>query len=139
MDRTIKFLLGVIAASLVMLNLQLAGVSLVKEAHAERFTSEWDSVTRRLKAVQMDISTLSLSLLQLKKSSEEDRASTNRWRVLDRVLYQRTMCLDSPTCRQFSPHLNKKAIQRGLDDVDKGHPVPLYKLQMGLDQITGEE
>ena len=38
MDRTIKFLLGVIAASLLMLNLQLAGVSLVKDAHAE-----WDS------------------------------------------------------------------------------------------------
>jgi hypothetical protein len=34
MDRTIKLLLGVIAASLVMLNLQLAGVSLVKDAHA---------------------------------------------------------------------------------------------------------
>ena len=34
MDRTIKFLLGVIAASLLMLNLQLAGVSLVSEAHA---------------------------------------------------------------------------------------------------------
>jgi hypothetical protein len=34
MDRTIKFLLGVIAASLLMLNLQLAGVSLVKDAHA---------------------------------------------------------------------------------------------------------
>ncbi len=35
MDRTIKFLLGVIAASLLMLNLQLAGVSLVKDAHAQ--------------------------------------------------------------------------------------------------------
>ena len=34
MDRTIKFLLGVIAASLLMLNLQLAGGSLVKDAHA---------------------------------------------------------------------------------------------------------
>jgi hypothetical protein len=34
MDRTVKFLLFVIAASLVMLNLQLAGVGFVKEAHA---------------------------------------------------------------------------------------------------------
>jgi len=34
MDRTVKLLLGVIAASLLMLNLQLAGVSLVSEAHA---------------------------------------------------------------------------------------------------------
>lgn len=39
MDRTAKILLGVIAASLVLLNLQLAGVkledvSLVSEAHA---------------------------------------------------------------------------------------------------------
>ena len=32
MDRTIKFLLGIVAASLVMLNLQLAGVEFVKEA-----------------------------------------------------------------------------------------------------------
>jgi hypothetical protein len=40
MDRTIKFLLGVIAASLLMLNLQLAGVSLVKDAHAQ-----WSSST----------------------------------------------------------------------------------------------
>jgi len=35
MDRTIKFLLGVIAASLLMLNLQLAGGSLVKDAQAQ--------------------------------------------------------------------------------------------------------
>ena len=35
MDRTVKFLLFVIAASLVMLNLQLAGVGLVKDARAE--------------------------------------------------------------------------------------------------------
>ena len=35
MDRTLKFLLFVIASSLVMLNLQLAGVSLVRVAHAE--------------------------------------------------------------------------------------------------------
>jgi hypothetical protein len=36
MDRTVKFLLFVIAASLVMLNLQLAGVGLVGEARAGR-------------------------------------------------------------------------------------------------------
>ena len=35
MDRTVKILLGIVAASLVMLNMQLAGVSFVKEAHAE--------------------------------------------------------------------------------------------------------
>ena len=34
MDRTVKILLGMIAASLFMLNLQLAGVSLVSEANA---------------------------------------------------------------------------------------------------------
>ena len=32
MDRTVKILLGMIAASLFMLNLQLAGVSLVSDA-----------------------------------------------------------------------------------------------------------
>ncbi len=34
MDRTVKILLGMIAASLFMLNLQLAGFTLVKEAQA---------------------------------------------------------------------------------------------------------
>jgi hypothetical protein len=35
MDRTVKFLLGLIAFSLIALNLQLAGVKLVSEAHAQ--------------------------------------------------------------------------------------------------------
>ena len=34
MDRIIKLFLGMIAVSLIMLNLQLAGVSFVKEAQA---------------------------------------------------------------------------------------------------------
>ena len=34
MDRTVKFLLSLIALSLIMLNMQLAGVTLVREAHA---------------------------------------------------------------------------------------------------------
>jgi hypothetical protein len=50
MDRTIKCLLGVIAASLLMLNLQLAGGSLVKDAHAEwKGSGSWQSDSKILK------------------------------------------------------------------------------------------
>jgi hypothetical protein len=58
MDRTIKFLLGVIAASLLMLNLQLAGVSLVKDAHAELygFSSEFKNISGALNNIASSIS-----------------------------------------------------------------------------------
>ena len=41
MDRTVKILLAIIAFSLVSLNLQLAGVELVKEANAKVQSSDF--------------------------------------------------------------------------------------------------
>jgi len=82
MDRTIKFLLGVIAASLVMLNLQLAGVSLVSEAHARGVFDdsiplhlhpehEGEIFSQRLFRMKMerDIDALSQTVLQMALSS----------------------------------------------------------------------
>ena len=51
MDRTIKFLLGIVAASLVMLNLQLAGVEFVKEAHAELMSADVKGIESRLEDI----------------------------------------------------------------------------------------
>ena len=52
MDRSIKVLLGIIAASLVALNLQLAGVSLVGEAHAgELGMQDFEMITRGLSEI----------------------------------------------------------------------------------------
>ncbi len=51
MDRTIKFLLGIVAASLVMLNLQLAGVEFVKEAQAELMSADVKGIESRLEDI----------------------------------------------------------------------------------------
>ena len=51
MDRTIKFLLGIVAASLVMLNLQLAGVEFVKEAQAELMSSDVKGIESKLEDI----------------------------------------------------------------------------------------
>jgi hypothetical protein len=49
MDRTVKFLLGLIAFSLISLNLQLAGFELVGEAKAQYGSSvQLNGVERRL-------------------------------------------------------------------------------------------
>jgi len=40
--------LGIVAASLVMLNLQLAGVEFVKEAHAELMSSDVKGIESKL-------------------------------------------------------------------------------------------
>ena len=45
MDRTVKLLLAIIAFSLVSLNLQLAGVSLVSEAKAQKNSSASSDIT----------------------------------------------------------------------------------------------
>ena len=51
MDRTMKFLLGIVAASLVMLNLQLAGVEFVKEAQAELMSSDVKGIESKLEDI----------------------------------------------------------------------------------------
>ena len=66
MDRTIKLFLGVIAASLVLLNLQLAGVkledvSLVSEAHAELGRQEAGLLSDSLDGIASAIRTIECS------------------------------------------------------------------------------
>ncbi|MAI25305.1 MAG: hypothetical protein CMN75_04655 [Spirochaeta sp.] len=58
MDRTMKFLLGIVAASLVMLNLQLAGVEFVKEAHAELMSSDVQGIESKLEDIAKAIRSL---------------------------------------------------------------------------------
>ena len=105
MNRTIKFLLGVIAASLLMLNLQLAGVSLVKDAHAKDFTGD----IYQIKRIVMEINERERT-----EAHTEDAVSTVQ--SLQWIQQIVAMCLDSPTCRQFNPNLDKKMLQRLLDN-----------------------
>ena len=51
MDRTVKFLLGLIAFSLISLNLQLAGFELVGEAKAELNVQDFTMIKRELKGI----------------------------------------------------------------------------------------
>jgi len=46
-----KFLLGIVAASLVMLNLQLAGVEFVKEAQAELMSADVKGIESKLEDI----------------------------------------------------------------------------------------
>jgi len=48
MDRTVKFLLGLIAFSLISLNLQLAGFELVGEAKAELDSADIAGIRKHL-------------------------------------------------------------------------------------------
>ena len=58
MDRTVKILLGMIAASLFMLNIQLAGGSLVSEAHAELDASDARKISRSIDGVKHAINAI---------------------------------------------------------------------------------
>ena len=55
MDRTVKFLLGIIAASLILLNMQLAGVGFVKEAQAQIGALDLDGIETRLEGIKASI------------------------------------------------------------------------------------
>ena len=54
-DRTVKFLLRIIAASLVLLNMQLAGVGLVKEAQAQISALDLEGIETRLEGIKASI------------------------------------------------------------------------------------
>ena len=55
MDRTVKFLLGIIAASLILLNMQLAGVDFVKEAQVQIGALDLDGIETRLEGIKASI------------------------------------------------------------------------------------
>ena len=55
MDRTVKLLLGLIAFSLISLNLQLAGFELVGEAKAELDLVDHSMVSDRLRGIERAI------------------------------------------------------------------------------------
>ena len=55
MDRTVKFLLGLIAFSLISLNLQLAGFELVGEAKAEVGSTHIQQIANSLKGIERAI------------------------------------------------------------------------------------
>jgi hypothetical protein len=114
MDSTIKFLLGVIAASLVMLNLQLAGVSLVKDAHAEDSLSD---LAFTINLMARDVAAIRNSLpSQVEVVRTRAYASLARKSWAEQIL---PMCIDSPTCRHFNPHITKENLQKVLDNADQ--------------------
>ncbi len=61
MDRTVKFLLFVIAASLVMLNLQLAGVGLIREARADVSSTDMLNIENGLMSISNSIDRIDCS------------------------------------------------------------------------------
>ena len=61
MDRGIKMLLFVIAVSLIILNLQIAGVSFLPEAHAEIDSRDVSDVVRAIRTVGREIASAILN------------------------------------------------------------------------------
>ena len=55
MDRTIKILLGTIATSLILLNMQLAGIGVVNEAHAQIGALDLNGIETRLEGIKASI------------------------------------------------------------------------------------
>jgi len=67
MDRGIKFLLAVIAVSLIILNLQKASVSVLPEARAESF-DDYSAIERGLDSVEDGLNKCAEGLEEIAKS-----------------------------------------------------------------------
>jgi hypothetical protein len=93
MDRTIKCLLGVIAASLVMLNLQLAGVSLVKDAHAEDSLSD---LAFTIKLMARDVKDTKAELVAIRDGVDSVRITTY------------LLCTEVKGCREATLDIHKE-------------------------------
>ena len=68
MDRTVKLLLAIIAFSLVSLNLQLAGVSLVSEAKAELNGLDLMGISLSIDSIAGGIDSVATNLGDLKNT-----------------------------------------------------------------------
>ena len=68
MDRTVKILLAIIAFSLVSLNMQLAGLSLVSEAKAEWERSDRRSITSSIDSVAVSCGSIGSSVERIARA-----------------------------------------------------------------------